>query len=146
MWPWTLTYQKFLLRVSSQGQELYSHQKLNGYHLRAVTDADVDDDDADADNARRDSTTTRATCRYSSRMWKEWAACMVCWLPFVKVFQTTDVLMWQHRSAVLKLVRHVVTAVNIRLEWRHSVMKLLHTCTTHVNIALPTGFVYQYSW
>jgi len=26
---WTLTYQKFLLCVSSQGQDLYSHQKLN---------------------------------------------------------------------------------------------------------------------
>jgi len=29
VWPWTLTYQKFLLCVSSQGQDLYSHQKLN---------------------------------------------------------------------------------------------------------------------
>jgi len=31
MWPWTLTYQKFLLCVSSQSQDLYSHQKLNMY-------------------------------------------------------------------------------------------------------------------
>jgi len=31
VWPWTLTYQKFLLHVSSQGQALYSHQKLNMY-------------------------------------------------------------------------------------------------------------------
>ena len=31
MWPWTLTYQKFLLCVSSQVQDLYSHQKLNMY-------------------------------------------------------------------------------------------------------------------
>ena len=31
MWPWTLTYQKFLLCVASQGQDLYSHQKLNMY-------------------------------------------------------------------------------------------------------------------
>jgi len=29
MWPWTLTYQKFLLCISSQDQDLYSHQKLN---------------------------------------------------------------------------------------------------------------------
>ena len=29
VWPWTLTYQKFLLCISSQGQDLYSHQKLN---------------------------------------------------------------------------------------------------------------------
>jgi len=27
----TLTYQKFLLCISSQGQDLYSHQKLNMY-------------------------------------------------------------------------------------------------------------------
>jgi len=31
VWPWTLTYQKFLLCISSQGQDLYSHQKLNTY-------------------------------------------------------------------------------------------------------------------
>ena len=31
VWPWTLTYQKFLLCISSQGQNLYSHQKLNMY-------------------------------------------------------------------------------------------------------------------
>jgi len=31
MWPWTLAYQKFLLCVSIQGQDLYSHQKLNMY-------------------------------------------------------------------------------------------------------------------
>ena len=31
VWPWTLTYQKFLLCISSQGQDLYSHQKLNMY-------------------------------------------------------------------------------------------------------------------
>jgi len=29
MWRWTLTYQKFLLCVSSQSQDLYSHQKLH---------------------------------------------------------------------------------------------------------------------
>jgi len=29
--PWTLTYQKFLLCISSQGQVLYSHQKLDMY-------------------------------------------------------------------------------------------------------------------
>jgi len=27
VWPWTLTYQKFLLCVSSQGQDLYTHTK-----------------------------------------------------------------------------------------------------------------------
>jgi len=49
---------KIPLYVSSQGQDLYSHQILNMYiywfsfDLRAVTDAD---------NARRHSTTTRAT-------------------------------------------------------------------------------------
>ena len=31
VWPWTVTYQKFLLCVSSQGQELYSHEKWNMY-------------------------------------------------------------------------------------------------------------------
>jgi len=31
MWPWTLTCQKFILCVSSQGQDLYSHQKLSMY-------------------------------------------------------------------------------------------------------------------
>jgi len=31
MWPWSLTYQKFLLCISNQGQDLYSHQKLNMY-------------------------------------------------------------------------------------------------------------------
>ena len=31
VWPWTLTYQKFLLCISSQGRDLYSHQKLNTY-------------------------------------------------------------------------------------------------------------------
>jgi len=31
VWPWTLTYQKFLLCISSQGQNLYSHQKLSMY-------------------------------------------------------------------------------------------------------------------
>ena len=33
MWPWTLTYQKFLLCVSSQGQDLDSHQKLNNINF-----------------------------------------------------------------------------------------------------------------
>ena len=39
VWPWTVTYQKFLLCVSSQGLKwhgtdiLYSHQKLNMYIL-----------------------------------------------------------------------------------------------------------------
>jgi len=58
-----VTYQKFLLCVSSKGQDLYSHQKLTctftGSHMRAVTDADDDDDD----NAGHHSTTTRATYR-----------------------------------------------------------------------------------
>jgi len=31
VWPWTLTYQKFLLCISSRGQDLYSYQKLNMY-------------------------------------------------------------------------------------------------------------------
>jgi len=31
VWPWTLTYQKFPLCISSQGQDLYSHQKWNMY-------------------------------------------------------------------------------------------------------------------
>jgi len=31
VWSWTLTYQKFLLCISSQGQDLYTHQKLNMY-------------------------------------------------------------------------------------------------------------------
>jgi len=31
VWPWTLTYQKFLLCISSQGQDLYSHRKLYMY-------------------------------------------------------------------------------------------------------------------
>jgi len=31
VWPSTLTYQKFLLCISSQGQDLYSYQKLNMY-------------------------------------------------------------------------------------------------------------------
>jgi len=31
VWPWTLTYQKFLLCISSQGQVLYSRQKLDMY-------------------------------------------------------------------------------------------------------------------
>jgi len=29
--PWTLAYQEFLSCISSQGQDLYSHQKLNMY-------------------------------------------------------------------------------------------------------------------
>jgi len=62
-----LTYQKFLWYFSSQGQDLYSHQKLNitGSQLRAVTDDDDDDydDDDNADNAGCHSTTTRATYR-----------------------------------------------------------------------------------
>jgi len=33
VWPWTSTYQKFLLCISSQGQNIYSHQKLNMYLL-----------------------------------------------------------------------------------------------------------------
>ena len=31
VWPWILTYQKFLLCVSSQDEDLYSHQKFNTY-------------------------------------------------------------------------------------------------------------------
>ena len=50
--------------ISSQGQDLYSHQKLNMYinwfSLSVVTDADDDDDDDD-DSAGCHSTTTRAT-------------------------------------------------------------------------------------
>jgi len=48
-----MTYQKFLLCISSQSQDICSH-------LRAVTDAD------DADNAGRHSTTARATYRQSA--------------------------------------------------------------------------------
>jgi len=66
----TFNYDLSNLYISSQGQDLYSYQKLNMYnctftgsHLRAVTDADDDDADADADNAGRHSTTTRATYR-----------------------------------------------------------------------------------
>jgi len=31
MWLWTFIYQKFLMCISSEGQDLYSHQKLNMY-------------------------------------------------------------------------------------------------------------------
>jgi len=31
VWPWTLTCQKFLLCISSRGQDLHSHKKLNMY-------------------------------------------------------------------------------------------------------------------
>ena len=31
VWPWTLTYQKFLSFISSQSQDLYLYQKLNMY-------------------------------------------------------------------------------------------------------------------
>ena len=61
----TLTYQKFLLCISSQDQDLYTPKikhvgpTFTGSHLRAVTDANDDDDDADNDNAGRHSTTTR---------------------------------------------------------------------------------------
>jgi len=55
-----MTYQKFLLCISSQGQDLYSHQKLNIFSSESGYRADDDDD---ADNAGRRSTTTRATYR-----------------------------------------------------------------------------------
>jgi len=63
----SLTYQKFLLCVSSQGQDLYSHQKLNMYitgsHLRAVTDADNDD------NAGSHITTISTTLQVTRLSW-----------------------------------------------------------------------------
>jgi len=31
VWPWTLTYQKFIFCISSQDQDLCSHQKLDMY-------------------------------------------------------------------------------------------------------------------
>jgi len=52
-----VTYQKFLLRVSSQGQDLYLHKYVLVLILRAVTDAAAAADD----NAGHHSTTTRAT-------------------------------------------------------------------------------------
>jgi len=57
VWPWTLTYQKFLLCISSQKLNMYIYWFLSesGY----ITDADEDDDD----NARHHSTTTRVTHR-----------------------------------------------------------------------------------
>ena len=55
MWPWTLTYQKFLLCISSQGQNKNLTCTFTGSHLRAVTDAD------DNDNAGHHSTSTAAT-------------------------------------------------------------------------------------
>ena len=59
VWPWTLTYQKLLLCVFSQGQDLHTKNwtcKFTGSHLRAITDADND-------NAGHHSTTTRETYR-----------------------------------------------------------------------------------
>jgi len=58
VWPWTLTYQKFLLCISGQGQNLYSHQKLNMYiweRLQTLTTM--------TPTAGCHSTTTRATYR-----------------------------------------------------------------------------------
>jgi len=60
-----LTCQKFLLCVSSQGQDLYSHQKLNMYIYWFSSESGYRRRDDDADNAGRHSTTTRATYRQS---------------------------------------------------------------------------------
>jgi len=71
MWPWTLTYQKIPLCVSSQGQHLYSYQKLNMYIYWFSSESGyrrLDDDDADANNAGRHSTTTRGTYRQLPEM------------------------------------------------------------------------------
>jgi len=54
VWPWTLTYQKFLLCISSRGQDLYSHQKFNMYIYWFSSESVTD-----ADNAGCHSTTTR---------------------------------------------------------------------------------------
>jgi len=58
---------KFLLYTSSQGQDLYWHQKLNMYIYWFSSESDSDDDDDDDDNAGHDSTTTRATYHYGSK-------------------------------------------------------------------------------
>ena len=67
VWPWTMTYQKFLLWISSQGQDLYLHQKLNMCILLVLIweqlQTQSDDHDDDDDNARCHSTTTRVTYR-----------------------------------------------------------------------------------
>jgi len=59
---------KFLLCVSSQGQDLYSHQKLHMYIYWFSSESsyrrrDDDDNDDDANNAGRHSTTTYASYR-----------------------------------------------------------------------------------
>jgi len=56
---------KFLLCISSQDQDLYSHQKLNMYIYWFLSESvtDDDDDDDDADNVGRHSTTIRSTYR-----------------------------------------------------------------------------------
>ena len=52
-------------------------------------------------------------------------------LPLVEVFQSAHVLMRQNCSTILKLVRHVVAAVDFRFEWRHSLMKFLQRYVNH---------------
>jgi len=67
-------YQKFLLCISSQGQDLYSHQKLNMYiYWFSSTDA------ADDDNAEHHSTTTRATYRQQV-IWRFFQMDLICLL------------------------------------------------------------------
>jgi len=80
VWPWTLTNQKFLLCISSQGQDLYSHQKLNIYIYWFFSESDYrrrrDDDD---NNAGRHSTTTRVTFAKNDSLDRLW---VVGWRPF----------------------------------------------------------------
>jgi len=52
----------FVARVKTYTYTKNQTCTFTGAHLRAVTDPDDDDDD-DVDNARRHSTTTRATYR-----------------------------------------------------------------------------------
>jgi len=68
VWPWTVTHPKFFLCISSHGQDLYSHQKLNTYIYWFSSESGYrldDDDDNDDDNAGHHSTTTRATYCHS---------------------------------------------------------------------------------
>ena len=58
VWPSTLTYQKFLLCISIQGQDLYSHQKLNMYIYWFSSESGYR-----RRRRRHHSTTTRATYR-----------------------------------------------------------------------------------
>jgi len=61
VWPWTLTYQKFLLCISSHGQDLYSNQKLNMYIYWFSSESGYNADGNG--NATHHSTTTRVTYR-----------------------------------------------------------------------------------